>query len=60
MQRALFPKDGLPKHLRGDFDIFWTAYPARKPNPRALAEVAYARAVREGAVPNDLARAAAR
>ena len=60
MQRALFPKDGLPKHLRGDFDIFWAAYPARKPNPRALAEVAYARAVREGAAPNDLARAAAR
>jgi hypothetical protein len=60
MQRALFPKDGLPKHLRGDFDIFWSAYPPRKPNPRALAEVAYARAVREGAVPNDLARAAAR
>ena len=60
MQRALFPKDGLPKHLRGDFDIFWAAYPPRKPNPRALAEVAYARAVREGAVPNDLARAAAR
>ena len=60
MQRALFPKDGLPKHLRDDFEKFWTAYPPRKPNPRALAEVAYARAVREGAVPNDLARAAAR
>ena len=60
MQRALFPKDGLPKHLRGDFDDFWSAYPPRKPNPRALAEVAYARAVREGAVPIDLARAAAR
>lgn len=60
MQRALFPKDGLPKHLRGDFDIFWAAYPPRSPNPRALAEVAYARAVREGAQPNDLARAAAR
>ena len=60
MQRALFPKDGLPKHLRDDFDIFWAAYPARKPNPRALAEVAYARAVREGVQPNDLARAAAR
>lgn len=59
MQRALFPKDGLPKHLRGDFDIFWAAYPARKPNPRALAEVAYARAVREGVEPEDLARAAA-
>jgi hypothetical protein len=59
MQRALFPKDGLPKHLRDDFDIFWAAYPARKPNPRALAEVAYARAVKEGAAPDDLARAAA-
>jgi hypothetical protein len=60
MQRALFPKDGLPKHLRDDFDIFWAAYPPRKPNPRALAEVAYARAVREGLKPDDLARAAAR
>jgi hypothetical protein len=60
MQRALFPKDGLPKHLRDDFDIFWAAYPARKPNPRALAEVAYARAVREGSTPDDLWRAAAR
>jgi hypothetical protein len=60
MQRALFPKDGLPKHLRDDFDIFWAAYPPRKPNPRALAEVAYARAVRECVKPDDLARAAAR
>ena len=60
MQRALFPKDGLPKHLRDDFDIFWAAYPPRQPNPRALAEVAYARAVREGLKPDDLARAAAR
>lgn len=60
MQRALFPKNGLPKHLRDDFDIFWAAYPPRQPNPRALAEVAYARAVREGVQPNDLARAAAR
>jgi hypothetical protein len=58
MQRALFPKDGLPKHLRDDFEIFWEAYPARKPNPRALAEVAYARAVKDGAAPDDLARAA--
>lgn len=60
MQRALFPKDGLPKYLRGDFEIFWEAYPARKPNPRALAEVAYARAVKEGVSPFDLAHAAAR
>jgi hypothetical protein len=60
MQRALFPKDGLPKHLRDDFDIFWAAYPPRQPNPRALAEVAYGRAVREGVKPDDLARAAAR
>jgi hypothetical protein len=59
MQRALFPKAGLPKHLRDDFDIFWAAYPPRKPNPRALAEVAYARAVKDGAAPDDLARAAA-
>ena len=60
MQRALFPKDGLPQHLRDDFEVFWAAYPARKPNPRALAEVAYGRAVREGVQPDDLARAAAR
>ena len=60
MQRALFPKDGLPKHLRDEFDIFWAAYPTRQPNPRALAEVAYARAVREGSTPDDLWRAAAR
>jgi hypothetical protein len=60
MQRALFPKDGLPKHLRDDFENFWAAYPPRKPNPRALAEVAYARAVKDGATPADLARAAAR
>lgn len=59
MQRALFPKDGLPKYLRDEFEIFWAAYPARKPNPRALAEVAYARAVKDGAAPDDLARAAA-
>jgi hypothetical protein len=59
MQRALFPKDGLPKHLGDDFDIFWAAYPPRKPNPRAMAEVAYARAVKDGAAPDDLARAAA-
>lgn len=60
MQRALFPKDGLPKHLRDDFNLFWAAYPPRQPNPRALAEVAYARAVRDGSTPDDLWRAAAR
>ena len=59
MQRALFPKDGLPARLRPDFETFWAAYPPRKPNPRALAEVAYARAVKDGATPADLARAAA-
>ena len=57
-QRSLFPKDGLPRGLRADFDAFWNAYPPRRPNPRALAEVAFAAAVRNGAAPEDLVRAA--
>lgn len=57
-QRNLFPKDGLPKSLRTDFEAFWNAYPVRSPNPRALAETAYARAVAAGAIPADLVRAA--
>ena len=59
MQRNLFPKDALPARLRGDFEAFWKAYPVRRPNPRALAEAAFARAVAEGAAPADLVRAAA-
>lgn len=58
MQRSLFPKDGLPRQLRADFEAFWDAYPSRRPNPRALAETAFARAVAQGARPEDLVRAA--
>lgn len=58
MQRNLFPKDALPARLRGDFESFWKAYPMRRPNPRALAEAAFARAVAEGAAAADLVRAA--
>lgn len=58
-QTSLFPKSGLPSRLRADFEAFWKAYPARRPNPRALAEAAFARAVADGAEPVDLVRAAA-
>ncbi len=57
-QRRLFPKDGLPRGLRADFDAFWKAYPPRRPNPRVLAEAAFAAAVRNGADPEALVRAA--
>lgn len=58
-QRSLFPRSGLPASLRGDFEAFWRAYPARRPNPRALAEAEFAKAVRAGAEPADLVAAAA-
>ena len=57
-QRALFPNDALPRALRADFEAFWNAYPRRNPNPRAVAEAAFARAVADGAQPEDLVRAA--
>lgn len=57
-QRNLFPKDGLPARLRGDFDAFWRAYPPRSPNPRKLAEAAFLRAVVAGVAPSDLVAAA--
>lgn len=57
-QRSLFPKDGLPSRLRADFEAFWKAYPTRRPNPRALAEAEFAKAVRVGAVPAELVAAA--
>jgi hypothetical protein len=57
-QRSLFPKDGLPARLRTDFEAFWKAYPPRRPNPRALAEAEFAKAVRAGAVPAALVAAA--
>jgi hypothetical protein len=58
-QRSLFPKDGLPARLTRDFEAFWKAYPPRRPNPRALAEAEFAKQVRAGADPAELARAAA-
>jgi hypothetical protein len=57
-QRSLFPKDGLPARLRADFEAFWTAYPPRRPNPRALAEAEFAKAVAAGAAPAHLVAAA--
>lgn len=57
-QRNLFPKGGLPARLRGDFEAFWKAYPPRSPNPRALAEVAFLKAVVGGVQPSDLVAAA--
>ncbi|MBW6402057.1 hypothetical protein KPL78_29695 [Roseomonas sp. HJA6] len=56
--KSLFPKDMLPKPLRADFEAFWNAYPRRNPNPRANAETAFAQAVKQGAGPEDLVRAA--
>lgn len=59
-QRNLFAKAGLTPALRADFDAFWAAYPPRRPNPRALAEVAFQAAVKAGsASPADLVAAAA-
>ena len=57
-QRNLFPKAGLPTRLRADFEAFWRAYPPRRPNPRALAEAAFGKAVAGGAAPSDLVAAA--
>lgn len=48
----------LPPALRGHFAAFWAAYPPHRPNPRALAEAAFGRAVAAGATPEDLIRAA--
>ncbi len=51
--------DALPGELRGIFADFWEVYPYRRPNPRALAEAAFAAAVKAGAKPADLVAAAA-
>ena len=48
----------LPGELLGLFADFWDAYPYRRPNPRALAEAAFAAAVKAGAKPADLVAAA--
>lgn len=58
MQPALFRGSGLPARLATAFAAFWAAYPPRKPNPRALAEAAFAKAVAGGARPEDLIHAA--
>lgn len=58
-QQAMFPKAGLPRALEADFARFWAAYPERRPNPRALAEKEFARAIKAGAAADDLVLAAA-
>ena len=50
----------LPAALAPAFDEFWAAYPKRSPNPRALAEAAFAAAVKAGAKPAELVAAAGR
>lgn len=58
-QAAMFPKGGLPRALEAAFARLWAAYPPRTPNPRALAEKEFARAVKAGAAADDLVGAAA-
>ncbi len=58
-QISMFPKKGIPRRLDADFRLFWLAYPKRSPNPRALAEAEFAKAVRAGASPAALTQAAA-
>ncbi len=48
----------LPAELASAFAEFWAAYPKRSPNPRALAEAAFAAAVKAGAKPAELVAAA--
>lgn len=57
-QPNLFRGSGLTPELRAQFDAFWAAYPPRKPNPRALAEAAFAKAVAAGFAPAELVAAA--
>lgn len=58
-QPAMFPaKAGLPRALEAAFARFWAAYPERRPNPRALAEKEFARAIKAGAAADDLVAAA--
>ena len=51
-------QDDRPAELRSAFDAFWAAYPPRRPNPRVLAETAFAAAVRGGTAPEALIGAA--
>lgn len=48
----------LPARLAPAFAEFWAAYPPRRPNPRALAEAAFAAAVKAGVKPAQLVAAA--
>lgn len=57
-QPSLFRGSGLPPALKLPFGEFWKAYPPRQPNPRALAESAFAAAVQAGHKPADLVAAA--
>ena len=57
-QPSLFRGSGLPPALKPPFSEFWKAYPPRQPNPRALAEAAFAAAVQAGHTPADLVAAA--
>ncbi len=58
-QPAMFPaKTGLPRALEAAFARFWASYPERRPNPRALAEKEFAKAVKAGAAADDLIAAA--
>lgn len=54
----MFPKSALPRALEADFARFWAAYPERRPNPRALAEKEFARAIKAGASAEELVTAA--
>jgi hypothetical protein len=57
-QQAMFPKSALPRALEADFARFWAAYPERRPNPRAVAEKEFTRAIKAGAAADDLVAAA--
>jgi hypothetical protein len=57
-QQAMFPKSALPRALEADFARFWAAYPERRPNPRAVAEKEFAKAIKAGAAADDLVLAA--
>lgn len=58
-QASLFRGSGLSPHLKPHFDAFWKAYPPRMPNPKALAEAAFAEAVKAGRKAEDLVGTAA-
>lgn len=53
-------RKALAPALHDAFEAFWKAYPTRRPNPKAIARLAFQRAVDEGADAAQLARAAER